>query len=306
MPPAEQGARCLPRSPGNARWWFAAKATITPEGHTVHRLAATFRAEFVGHLLRASSPQGRFAEGAAVLDGLVLTDAQAWGKQMILQFEGPVWLRVHLGLYGMWRFAGAGLERIGRRNRGPVEEGVPPPRGAVRLRLQAERHAADLSGPTACELLDRAGVDRVVAGMGADPLRPDADPERPWRAIHASRSPLAVLLMRQELIAGIGNIYRAELLYRSWLDPFKPGRDLARPVWEALWEDTVDLLADGVRTGRIITTLPEDRRGAGSGRGAASYVAHRAGKPCRICATPVRSQAMAGRTLYWCETCQVL
>ncbi len=283
-----------------------------PEGHTVHRLAAAFREHFVGQILRASSPQGRFIEGAEVLDGLRLTGAEAWGKQMALEFRGsdnqPVWLRVHLGLYGMWRFAGAGLERIGRRTRGPAPETeeLPAPRGAVRLRLMGLRHVADLSGPTACEILDRAGLDAVVAGMGVDPLRADAVPARAWDVIHASRSSLAVLLMRQDIVAGIGNIYRAELLYRAWLDPFKPGRALSRPGWNALWADTVGLLTEGLRTGRIVTTLPEDReRGGAARRGDANYVAHRAGQPCRICATPIDAETVAGRTLYWCRSCQI-
>ncbi len=288
------------------------KAKITPEGHTVHRLASAFRETFVGQTLRASSPQGRFEEGAALIDGLALIDAQAWGKQMVLRFEGDVFLRVHLGLYGMWRFAGPGLERIGRRTRfraddpAPDVDALPPPRGMVRLRLAGMRHVADLSGPTACEVLDQAGVDAVVAGMGADPLRLDADPDRPWHTIHRSRSSLAVLLMRQDLIAGIGNIYRAELLFRGFLHPHRPGTSLSRPAWEALWDDTVLLLGEGLRTNRIITTLIEDRDGRrGVNRANATYVAHRRGRPCRLCETEVVAEAVAGRTLYWCATCQV-
>ena len=312
MPPAEQGGRCLRRSGRNAILRLHCKATSLPEGHTVHRLAAAFRQSFVGHTVRASSPQGRFVEGAAVLDGLALRSAEAWGKQMVLGFEGGVFLRVHLGLYGMWRFAGPGLERIGRRTRPrhddaePEPGELPPPRGLVRLRLASWQHVADLSGPTACEVLDQAGVQAVVASMGVDPLRPDAEPARAWRTINASRSSLAVLLMRQDIIAGIGNIYRAELLFRSFLHPHRPGRDLPHPTWDVLWGDTVDLLQDGLRTGRIITTLPEDRDGRrGPNKANASYVAHRAGKPCRLCGTPVTAEAVAGRTLYWCQTCQV-
>jgi formamidopyrimidine-DNA glycosylase len=102
-----------------------------PEGHTVHRLADAFSAHFVGDALSASSPQGRFTEGAAVLDGRRLLGAEAWGKQMFLLFDGDVWLRVHLGMYGMWRFAGPGLAGIGRRTKGASpedtdEEGRPP------------------------------------------------------------------------------------------------------------------------------------------------------------------------------------
>ena len=77
-----------------------------PEGHSVHRIARQFTRNFAGKQITASSPQGRFAEGAAVLNGCVLEKAQAVGKQMFLEFEGDLWLRVHLGLYGAWDFAG--------------------------------------------------------------------------------------------------------------------------------------------------------------------------------------------------------
>ena len=281
-----------------------------PEGHTVHRLAGAFRQGFVGHHLAASSPQGRFTESAALLDGLRLHSAEAWGKQMFLRFDKTVWLRVHLGLYGMWRFAGPGLAGFGRRTVGPVveppEDGPAPPRGQVRLRLVTGRHVADLSGPTACEVLSPAEKDVATARLGPDPLRDDADPERAWTIIHASRSALGLLLMRQDVLAGIGNIYRAELLFRGGLDPHRPGRDLSRAAWEQLWQDAGTLLADGVRTGRIITTRPADRphRRGKVTNDESKYVAHRTGLPCRVCATPIRSEVMAGRKLYFCPVCQ--
>ena len=77
-----------------------------PEGHSVHRITRQFDRNYVGHVVRASSPQGRFAAGAAELDGRRMLDARAVGKQMFLEFEGDVWLRVHLGMYGAWDFAG--------------------------------------------------------------------------------------------------------------------------------------------------------------------------------------------------------
>ena len=77
-----------------------------PEGHSVHRIARQFARNFVGRRVRLSSPQGRFAAGAALLDGHVMTDARAVGKQMFLEFDHGLWLRVHLGMYGAWDFAG--------------------------------------------------------------------------------------------------------------------------------------------------------------------------------------------------------
>lgn len=280
-----------------------------PEGHVVHRLAAAFTAQFAGKRVAASSPQGRFAAGAAMLDGRLLLAAEAHGKQMFLGFSEERWLRVHLGLYGMWRFAGSGLEGIGRRRAEALAEmdGFPPePRGAVRLRLLAGSHLADLSGPTACELLSSAQKAAFMARLGEDPLRQDADPARAYAKLRASRAPLGLLLMRQDIVAGIGNIYRAELLFRARLEPHRPGRAVTPPVWDALWSDLGRLLRDGVRAGRIVTTEPchRPRRSGAAGRDAATYVAHRAGKPCRICGNPVLAEPMGGRTLYWCATCQ--
>ncbi len=279
-----------------------------PEGHTVHRLAGAFASAFAGHQVRATSPQGRFEAGAALLDGRVLESADAHGKQMFLGFSGEAWLRVHLGLYGMWRFAGDGLDGIGRRRRPPASgEAFPPePRGAVRLRLATGGHVADLSGPTACEILtpETRGLARLR--LGEDPLRPDADPARAYAKLHASRMAIGLLLMRQDIVAGIGNIYRAELLFRAGLDPSLPGRAVSPERWDALWSDLTHLLADGVRTGRIVTTEPADRGRAGSPprRDDATYVAHRAGRACHVCGEKVRSEPMGGRTLYWCATCQ--
>lgn len=286
-----------------------------PEGHTVHRLADAFTAHFVGDVLQASSPQGRFTDGAAVLDGRRLLQAEAWGKQMFLLFEPDVWLRVHLGMYGMWRFSGPGLAGIGRRTRGEApeedEEGRPIPRGVVRLRLASPTHLGDLSGPSVCALQSPEEKRATIASIGPDPLRPGARVKRAWDVVSASKMPIGQLLMRQEVVGGIGNIYRAELLFRARIEPHRPGRELTRGQWDALWRDAKALLRDGVRDGVIITTRPKDRPpgipvvGRRMRRDARSYVAFRNGEPCRICGTPIRMEVMAGRKLYWCPTCQV-
>ncbi len=285
-----------------------------PEGHTVHRLANAFNEFFVGQVLEASSPQGRFADGAAAIDGKRLLAAEAWGKQMFLGFEGDLWLRVHLGMYGMWRFDGPGLEGIGRRSREEAaqdEEGRPVARGVVRLRLASATHIADLSGPTICALQSPAEKAATIADIGPDPLRAGARPSRAWAVISKSKMAIGQLLMRQEVIGGIGNIYRAELLFRARIEPHRPGSQLREAQFKALWRDAQGLLRDGVRDGVIITTRPQDRPrgvpvvGRRMRRDARSYVAFRNGEPCRVCGTPIRMEMMAGRKLYWCPVCQV-
>ncbi len=276
----------------------------------MHRLAGAFAARFVGKTVEASSPQGRFAEGAALLDGDVLRAAEAHGKQMFLLFSDELWLRVHLGLYGMWRFAGPGLAGFGRRmlrvDAGEAMTFPPEPRGLVRLRLLTRSNVADLSGPTACVVISPAEKAVAMRRLGEDPLRDDADPDRAFAKIQVSRSAIGLLLMRQDIVAGIGNIYRAEILFRARVDPHRPGREIPAALWTALWTDLAVLLRDGVRAGRIVTTEPADRgRASGKARREdASYVAHRAGLPCRVCGMPVLARPMAGRTLYWCATCQ--
>ena len=205
-------------------------------------------------------------------------------------------VHVHLGLYG----------RFDVVRDAPA---VPDPVGQVRLRLvRAEGEAAsyaDLRGATACELQTREQRQAVVDRLGPDPLRPDADPDLAWQRIRRSRAPIAGLLMDQSVVAGIGNVYRAELLFRHRVDPFRPGTSLRRARWSAMWEDLVALMADGVRTGVIRTVRPEHLDGAETGDpGRLSYVYRRAGDPCRVCRTRVRIRELQGRNLYWCGRCQ--
>ena len=259
-----------------------------PEGHTIHRLAREHNRLLVGHPVRASSPQGRFAEGAARIDGRVLERTDAYGKHLFHSY-GDVFLHVHLGLYG--KFTVGTLP-------------APEPRGALRLRLQADDHWVDLRGPTACELMEPPEVDAVRDRLGPDPLRRDSEPERAWARLSRSRVAIGALLMDQSVVAGIGNVYRAEILYRHRIEPHRPGRDLPRATWDALWPDLVTLMKAGVKAGRIVTTRPEDRPGGQPTRDKAHYVYRRAGLPCRICGTEVRTELMVGRNLFWCPTCQ--
>ncbi|WP_134765024.1 DNA-formamidopyrimidine glycosylase family protein [Nocardioides sp. 1609] len=275
-----------------------------PEGHSIHRLARRHRTLLVGRTVSASSPQGRFAGGAARLDGRRLVETDAWGKHLFHRYadrhdgdpsgDAEPWLHVHLGLFGRCRDG----------------YGDPPdPRGALRLRLVGDgaRPAwVDLRGPTACELLADAERDLLLACLGPDPLRPDADPSLAIARIARSRRAVGALLMDQSVVSGIGNVYRAEVLYRHGVDPRRPGRDLDVAEWTTMWDDLVVLMGAGVRAGRIVTTDPDDRaRPHGRPRRTdAHYVYGRAGLPCRRCGTPVQREEMAARTVYWCEVCQ--
>ncbi len=114
--------------------------------------------------------------------------------------------------------------------------------------------------------------------------------------------------MDQTVLAGVGNVYRAELLFRHGISPFRPGRGVDESLWAGMWADLVVLMRAGVRLGRIVTTRPEDRsrrRGVAAPEDA-HYVYRRTGEPCRICGTEVRTEVMVGRNLYWCPACQAV
>lgn len=262
-----------------------------PEGHTLHRLARRQHEQFAGQTVSVSSPQGRFAMGAEAVDGRELDRVTAHGKHLFAWFGDRV-VHVHLGLFGKYA-AGTGP--------------APDPVGAVRMRWTAVTGWTDLRGPTACDVLDPSGVDAILARLGPDPLARRPDGARAWTRIAHSKAPIAALLLDQSVVAGIGNVYRAEILFRHRVPPLVPGRELASLVWASMWADLVMLMRHGVRTGRIITTEPIHRAAAGRGgvpRADAHYVYRRAEELCRICATPVRVELLAGRRLYWCPMCQ--
>jgi endonuclease-8 len=322
-----------------------------PEGHSVHRITRQFARNFVGHRIQSWSPQGRFAEGAAILDGRTMTAAKAVGKQMFLEFDGEIWLRVHLGIYGAWDFAGditrdgtiaAANGRMGQTNqRGTVvdadgedslssigaprrarlrmseqeqlgdeiTEWPPAPVGAVRVRLLSDTAVADLRGPTACEILDAAQVAAVIAKAGPDPLLETtpkarrAAEDRFTQAVRKKQTPIGLLLMDQSVVSGIGNVYRAELLFRARLNPHTPGKLVPEDTVRQLWKDWTKLLTIGVETGQMMTMdklSKADYAKALAKRDDRHWVYKRDGLPCRVCQTNIVVEIMGGRKLYWC------
>lgn len=268
-----------------------------PEGHTLRRLANHLQAAFAGRPVRVSSPQGRFAAEAAQLDRSELVGADAAGKHLFVEFPGERFIHIHLGLIGKLDLA-----------TGPA----PAPVGQVRLRLEATDGTtyADLRGATRCALVTLAERDAVLDRLGPDPLRPDADPERAWDRVRRSPRPIGDLLMDQEVLAGVGNVYRAEVLFRHRMHPLRPGRTLRRGQFRSIWEDLVGLMAEGVATGRIDTVRAEHTP-EGMGRpprrddhGGEVYVYRRTGEPCHVCGARVRTEPLGGRNSFWCPRCQ--
>lgn len=259
-----------------------------PEGHTIHRLAADHQRRFAGRTLRVSSPQGRFATQAEFLDGRKLLSVEALGKHLLYRWE-PHTLHIHLGLYGRFRHY--------RRT-------VPEPRGQVRLRMIGPGHAFDLNGPNACELLTAEQEHRLLSRIGPDPLRSDADPERAWQRISRSRSAIAALLLDQSVIAGIGNVYRAEILHLLGMPPQRSGRDLSRAEFDALWDLACRLLRIGRQHNRIIIADPAELGKPRSRMTRDERLLVYKRDACRRCETPIQSITLAARKLYYCPVCQ--
>lgn len=282
-----------------------------PEGHTIHALADRLESAFAGHPVEVTSPQGRFAADAQLLDGHPLDQASAAGKHLFLDFDDQL-LHVHLGLIGSFPVR-------------PFTSSEPPePVGAVRLRLVGWHRVADLRGPMVCALIDSERRERIESSLGPDPLDPKAEPDRAWERIAKSRKGIGALLMEQQAIAGIGNVYRCEVLHRHRIDPFTPGKNLSAESWVEIWSDLVRLLPLGVAFGQILTMddqVSEAERLVSDGSAASItasltgerlgdyferrfFTYQRAGEECLRCGGTVSKTTVAGRTLYWCPACQ--
>ncbi len=260
-----------------------------PEGHTIHRVARDHSKRFVGQQLSVTSPHGRFKAGAKQLDGRTLRQIEAYGKHLFYHWDAERVVHIHLGLYGKFR-----------NHRSPP----PEPRGAVRMRVVGDKHAFDLNGPTACELISPCQLDRIVARLGADPLRKDADVERTWHRISRSRAAIGRLLLDQSVIAGVGNVYRAEALFVNRLDPERAGNTLSRDEFDSLWKTLVDMLRIGVRYNRIITADPEAIGKPPSRMNRAERVLCYKKAVCPRCEAAIKCWELGARKMYACSRCQ--
>jgi endonuclease VIII len=257
-----------------------------PEGHVLHRLARE-QQELAGSTVAVSSPQGRFAEGAAQLDGRVVEAVEAVGKHLMHRF-GDDALHTHLGMRGVWY-----------RSAPPS----PEPRPSVRVRLAAPDVAWDLMAPITCEVLDAGGVRALRDRLGPDPLRGDADPERFVRTLTADRRALGVVLLDQSVLAGAGNVFRTEALFACRLHPGRSSATVSPNEARALWDTLSGMMRRGVEDGRIITVdVP-----AGSDRlDVPEEVARRVYKRerCAECGAEVVTWQLGGRVAYACPVHQ--
>jgi endonuclease-8 len=249
------------------------------EGDTILRAARRLDAALAGETVgvTAPSPRGR-ASRVERLDGRTLESVEARGKNLLLSF-GDLVLHSHLGMNGSWHVYARGA-------------GWRKPRGAAWAVLRgSEREAVQFGGPTLRVL--RAGaveLDPQLAGLGPVVLAPGFETDDAVRSLRtAAVLELGEALLDQGLVAGIGNIFKSEACFAARVDPWRrvghlPPADLAGAI-----EAARELMLRAVETGR-----------------GERAVYRRAGRPCVVCGTRIRSrgQGDANRTTYWCPRCQ--
>ena len=260
-----------------------------PEGHTIHRIAIDHHRVLRGKPVAVSSPQGRFAAGAALVDGQRLLAIDAHGKHLFYRWSNGLVGHVHLGLFG--KFA------IHRHE-------APHDAPTVRMRLTVPKATIDLTGPTDCTIGTLEDRDRIIRRLGPDPLRADADPRQAYAAIVRRSAPIGQLLLDQKVMSGVGNVYRAEALFLNGIHPNRPGREITAEEFDRLWNTIVAMLSNGVAENRIVTVDRDEYEvpSAPTRRGETTYVYHR--DLCLRCGSPIRTVALGGRPCYFCPTCQ--
>jgi endonuclease-8 len=291
-----------------------------PEGNEIHRWAERHFSAFGGRPVRVDGPQGRFTD-SAVIDGRKLQRVMAVGKHLGYDFGRDRILHVHLGLQGDFT-----------EGSGPL----PAVRGALRLRMwnaAAVKKAAgadaskphrwyseddgsdnlapekvawvELRGPMDCSVYTQEMWEMLLKRLGPDPLNGDGA-EKFVERVKKSRKTIGELLMDQSVAAGIGNIFRAELLFRARLNPFTPGNKVEESRLRSIWKEAGVLMKAAMVDRRIVTTKPKDRPHT---KGQAlkeetHYVYRRQGRPCFVCGTKILTEVMAGRNLFWCPVDQ--
>jgi endonuclease VIII len=261
-----------------------------PEGNEIHRFAERHAAAFAGKRVQTDSPTGAFPD-AEILNGRTLRSVEAHGKHLGYFFGGDLILHIHLGMYGdFW----------------DGDMPMPAEKGALRLRMWTREKWMELRGAMDCSIFDRKKWEKLMARIGPDPLRPDSNPEPAFALIEKRATAIGLLMMDQSVIGGIGNIFRAELLFRARINPWRPGQKVERTALRGIWREAKTLMRDAMVDRRIVTTRAKDRphkRGPAEDH-EVHYVYRRHNKPCFVCSATIQKADMGGRTVYWCPECQ--
>ena len=255
-----------------------------PEGDTLHRTAARLRPALVGgRVTRFSAPRlrGDRPRGSVRVEGV-----EARGKNLLVHFDDGLTLRTHLRMTGSWH-----VYRTGERWR------QSPGKARVVIEADTGWVAVCFAAPVV-ETYRRGGPEPPpLARLGPDLCRDDTDLDAVvdrWSALAEPDDEVGVLLLDQRIAAGIGNVYRSEVLFSCRIDPSTPAAALDATTVRRLYATAHRMLRANLTTDRRRT----------SGDGLAAY--GRPGRACPRCGTPIRTrrQGEQARSVYWCPSCQ--
>lgn len=261
-----------------------------PEGDTIHRIARVLGRELTGRTIDhlQLNDRGEVRE----LAGKRVEKIEAVGKHMLVAFDAPWVLRVHLGMNGHWR-------RLHIREKAPSHPTIRIEAGELAYvcerayRAELIREAALRTNPR----LARLGPDLL-----ADPPDIDAAVRRAVQAGNSNRE-VGDLIMDQRVAAGVGNVYKSEVLFECCVHPRTRMHQLSEDDVRAIYEKAAALMRLNLLTRRR-TSVPLRRRPRPSSQRLWVYM--RAGKPCLDCGTPIERflQGDMGRSTYFCPKCQ--
>ncbi len=275
-----------------------------PEGDTIFRAAAALDRALAGDVVTvfetALAPLARVHDDSPIT-GRTIERCESAGKHLLMTFSGELVLRTHMRMSGSWHLYRPG-ERWQRRP------------SAMRVRLDTATWVAVAFDVPVAEFLRPRdlGRSRTLGALGPDLLSPTFNRDHALaRMAGAGARPIAEVLLDQRVIAGIGNVFKSEVLFlcgthpdrlASALAPNDVGRivDVAVPLMHA---NTGAAASSGIVTYRGL------RRTTRSASGEENlWVYGRGGKPCRRCGTPIASakRGIDARSTYWCPTCQPL
>jgi endonuclease-8 len=267
-----------------------------PEGDTIYRTAAALRPLLVGRVIQAASARvpGPMIERVV---GSQVTDVEARGKHLVVRFDNGLALHTHLRMGGAWHRYAPG-ERWRR------------PRSQARVVLEVSEHVVVCFNAPVAELLDERVLDHhpALVRLGPDLLAPVFDADEAVARLRArGEVPLGEALLDQQALAGIGNVFKSEVLFVERLDPWTPVGELDEPRLRGLLATAERLLRANAGPGagprtttRTVPMLEEPCVGA------RLWVYGRAGRPCLRCRTRIqcRRQGRDNRLTYWCPKCQ--